>query len=347
MIKRTCFLAAFAAMALANICWALDTVKTTKSTLAGRITAVSPVQITLEQSAGGTTKTIEADQVLMVYFDREPSELRTAKTHLLAGRYPESLAALERIKADDSGRPEIRQDIDFYKALCRTKLALSGNGKIADAGRLMKSFADGERDSFHYFEASETVGDLLTAVGQYAPAVEYYQRLERAPWPAVQMRGAAAVGRALLPQGKTDEAAAAFDRVVALESNDAAAERQRTFAKLGKAAAMVADKKPAEAIIIVEEVLQTADPEDASLLAMAYNVLGTAHRQAGQVNEALLAFLHVEELYPSVWDARAEALANLAELWGQVRRAQRAEQARQTLRQEYSESPWAKKAAAP
>ena len=79
-------------------------------------------------------------------------------------------------------------------------------------------------------------------------------------------------------------------------------------------------------------------------MARAYNVLGTAYRQTGRTQEALLAFLHVDVLYPSVPEAHAEALANLADLWQQVHQNERANRARKTLEEEYPDSPWTKKA---
>ena len=157
------------------------------------------------------------------------------------------------------------------------------------------------------------------------------------------MRAGVAAGRALLSQGKPREAAAAFDKVLATEAEGDSAQAQRTAATLGKASALVALKKPDEAIAIVEEIIQKGDPEDAPLMARAYNVLGTAQRQAGRIKEALLAFLHVDILYSSVPDAHAEALANLAELWEQVHKTDRANRARQTLEEQYKDSPWAKK----
>ena len=42
-------------------------------------------------------------------------------------------------------------------------------------------------------------------------------------------------------------------------------------------------------------------------------------------------------------DAHAEALANLADLWEQVHKTERANRARKTLEEEYKDSPWAKK----
>ena len=92
----------------------------------------------------------------------------------------------------------MQQDVEFYKALCSAKLALGGSMKIVDAGRMVKSFADANPKSYHYLEASETVGDLLVALGQYPQAAEYYARLENAPWPDYKMRAGVASGRALL-----------------------------------------------------------------------------------------------------------------------------------------------------
>ena len=114
-------------------------------------------------------------------------------------------------------------------------------------------------------------------------------------------------------------------------------------ASLGKAAALVALKKPDEAIKLAEGVLEKADPEDAPLMARAYDILGTAQRQAGRTKEALLAFLHVDVLYAAVPDAHAEALANLVDLWQQVHKTERANLAEKAPMERYPESPWAKK----
>jgi tetratricopeptide (TPR) repeat protein len=343
-MKTRCWILAVAiSLAASSVSDGLDSIKTLERPLSGRVVGMSPVKVNLEQGASGSTpKEIPVNQIQTIFFEDESGDLKTAKLHALAGRYAEALTALERIKGTIA-RAEIQQDIDFYKALCAAKLALAGSGKIADAGRMMKAFADANTTSYHSFEAVESVGDLLLAIGQYAPAVEYYDRLDKAPWPDYKMRAGVATGRALLAQEKIDQAAEAFDKVIATEADGKSAHQQRDLAKLGKAATLVASQKPDEAIAMVEEVLKTADPEDAPLLARAYNVLGSAHRQAGRVKEALLAFLQVDLLYPSLPDAHAEALANLADLWGQVRKADRASRARKTLEEQYPDSRWAKK----
>ncbi len=317
-----------------------DSVKTMKSTIPGQITEITPEKVVL-RTISDETKEIPVNEVQTIFFDTDPTELRTAKTYVISTRYAEALAALERIKDDASGRPENLQDIQFYKALCAAKLSLAGSGKIADAGRMMKAFADANTKSYHYYEASETVGDLLVAIREYALAAEYYARLEKAPWPDYKMRAGVAAGRALLAQGKINEAQSAFDRVIATEAPGDLAESQRYAARLGKASGLVASNRSDDAIRMVNDVLKSADPEDVALMARAYNVLGTAHRQAGRAKEALLAFLHVDVLYPSQPDAHAEALFHLSELWEQMHKGERANAARKTLEADYKDSPWA------
>jgi tetratricopeptide (TPR) repeat protein len=343
MNRRCLILTVVASLALGGAVQAFDTIKTTGRKLSGHVRGMDSTKIDFEQGASsGTVQEVPVNEVLTIYYEAEPGDLTAAKNHVLAGRYSDALAVLERIK-EGPARREMREDVEFYKALCSAKLALGGSVKITEAGRMMRSFADANPKSYHYFEASETVGDLLVALGQYAQAAEYYARLDGAPWPDYKMRAGVAAGRALLNQGKAQEAAAAFDKVIAAEAEGDSAQSQRTAASLGKASALTAMKKPDEAIKIAEDILVKGDAEDAALMARAYNVLGTAQRQAGRVKEAILAFLHVDILYASVPDAHAEALANLAELWEQVHKTERANRARQTLEEQYKDSPWAKK----
>ncbi|MCE5266573.1 MAG: tetratricopeptide repeat protein [Planctomycetaceae bacterium] len=336
------------AMAWASPAVALDTIRTSTGAMAGRVTGMSATSVQLAQGTAGTTKYVPVNQIQVIHYEGEPRDLRSAKAQMAEGKYVEALAALQKIKEEPT-RPEIQEDVAFYKALAASRLALAGNGKISDAGRMMKAFVDANPKSYHYFEASEVVGDLLVAIRQYGAAADYYGRLEKAPWPDFKMRAAVATGRALLEQGKTTEAETAFDKVLATQGAGEAARRQRVAANVGKAAVLVAVKKPDDAVKLVEEILKQTDteanPEESPLVARAYNVEGAAHRQAGQVKEAILAFLRVDLLYSGVPDAHAEALANLVELWGQVHKNERANRARQTLQERYPDSPWAKKAA--
>jgi hypothetical protein len=321
---------------------AFDTIRTTKVGMSGHVVGMTSLQVELQlASAASVTKEVPVNQILTVYYEEDPEELIAAKKRILDGHFEDALAALGKLKKEPD-RKEVRQDIEFYRALCTAKLALAGVGKIADAGPMMKTFADANPNSYHYFEALELVGDLLLAVRQYGQAAEYYGRLAKAPWPDYQMRAGVAMGRVLLAQGKPAEAQDAFDKVLAAEGTGEMIEAQRKLANLGKANVLLAMKKPDEAIRLAEEILKSAGVHDEAIKAQVYNIEGTAHRQAGRTEDALFAFLHVELFYSSTPAAHAEALANLAELWEQLHKAERANTARKTLEERYKDSPWAK-----
>ncbi len=288
-------------------------------------------------------KEIPVNQIETIFYSEEPISLKNAKTSILGERYEEALNWLGRLKNNSIARKELLEDIEFYSALSTAQLAKSGSGKIADAGRMMIAFIKNYPDSYHFFQSCETLGDLLAANRSFSQAEEYYAKVAKAPWPDYQMRAGVAIGRALLAQGKSDEAMKTFDKVLANQNQDPLCQAQLQAAKLGKAAVLVAMKKNEEAVKLIDTVIRQANPEDAGTIARAYNISGNALRQAGKNKEALLAFLHVDLLYSSVPDAHAEALYNLAELWDEFHNTDRAIRARQILEQQYKNSPWAQK----
>jgi tetratricopeptide (TPR) repeat protein len=344
MRKRWAIWAVVLSLLAAGATQAFDTIRTKKVGLSGHVVGMTSVLVELQlPSTANAIKEVPVNEILTIYYEEDPEDVKIAKKHILDGRYEEAFTAISRVKKEPD-RKEIRQDVEFYRALCAAKLALSGNGKIAEAGRMMKAFADANPNSYHNFEALEMVGDLLLAVQQYGPAADCYARLAKAPWPDYQMRAGVAAGRVLLAQGKTTEALDAFNKALASEASGDMVDAQRKLATLGKAGVALALKKPEEALQLADDVLRNTTPHDESLRAQAYNIMGTAHRQAERNEDALFAFLHVELLYPSVPSAHAEALANLAQLWDQMHKAERANAARKTLEERYKDSPWAKKA---
>jgi tetratricopeptide (TPR) repeat protein len=323
---------------------AYDTVKTTQGNLSGRVSATSPTAVTLELSGvASQPKEVPVNKIVALLFDDDPNALRAARTHVLGGRYEEALAALEKLTVPPNTRKEIVEDIDFYRAFCRGQLALGGNGEIAAAGTELATFIRKHSSSYHWLQANEVVGDLLVSSGAFDKAETYYRRVAGAPWPDYTMRAGVAMGRAFLAQGKAAEADKAFSDVLAVNATGELADNQRAVATIGKARVESLEKKYEEAIATLEAVIAKADPQQVDLLAQAYNAMGTAQRSAGRPKEALLAFLRVELLYPNAAEAHAEALYNLAELWDEVHKPDRAVRARQTLQQQYKNSPWAKK----
>ncbi|NLY02872.1 MAG: tetratricopeptide repeat protein [Rhodopirellula sp.] len=334
MIRRSTSLAVVVWLAASAMVWA-DGIKTTTATLTGRITKVSATEVTIELSGGA--KQVPVNEIEMVYFDDEPTLLKTARVAAAAGRYEDALNALGKVAAADIKRAEVQQEMDFLKAYASARLALSGSGSITEAGSAMASFAKANPSSFHYLEAAEIVGDLLVAAGKYSAAQAFYSEVAKAPWPDYQMRAGVAAGRALLSEGKTDEAMKAFQQVLSTQATGELADRQRQIASLGAARCLTQSGKPDEAIAMVREIVEKADPEAMELHGKAYNALGAAHRKANRPKEALLAFLHTDVLYFTNPEDHVEALKNLAELWKELQKPDRAARAEQILRDQYKQ----------
>ena len=339
MKPRIILLAAAAWLSVGTLAWALDVVVTADGKISGKIAQITPTEITVDR--GGVSKTIAVNEIESVTFEDEPAALRNARYSCNNGHYDEALEAIDRVNADEVERPEIKQDIEYYRALAAAKAALpSGDGeRIADAGKLVFGFVRSHGESFHHFDACELLGDLLIAAGKPGPAKEFYGRVAKAPWPDYQMRAGVAMGRALLGGGKADEALPVFQGVIDTEAQGDAADRQRMAAKLGKARCLTEGKQINEAVKLAQEILEKADAEQSDLNAYAYNILGIAHRKAGRTKEALWAFLHVEVLYPSEASAHVEALQNLIPLWKELQKPERAAEAERVLKEQYGKTP--------
>lgn len=341
MSRSICLLTVFCgALAAAP---AADTVNTLhKGAQHGTITAVARYAVTLKR--GEFSEAIPTSQIASLRFDGEPAQLNLARSALDNGRYEEALRLLDKLAGEKIDRPEVRVEIAYLRAQGGARLALAGQGDLRDSGRALTEFVKQNPESYRYLSAVELLGDLLVAVKAYGKAAEQYALLEAAPFPEVQVRGAVARGRALRAQGKLDEAGVAF--AAALAKTEGASEpavvAARQEALLGNAEVLAAGGRTAEALGAVESVIAKADAEDARLLARAYNALGSCQRQNGQPKAALLAYLHTDLLYFSQSDAHAEALANLAELWNELREPERAAEAQQMLKQRYPNSAWTK-----
>jgi tetratricopeptide (TPR) repeat protein len=181
-------------------------------------------------------------------------------------------------------------------------------------------------------------------MGNYAPAQKKYEILAQSPFPSYRMRSGVLVGQTLLAQKKYPEALQQFQQVLAMKDETPEGKQQILAAQLGMGVASAATGKVDEGIQRIEAVIRDADPENARLLAQAYNALGASYREAGRTKDALYAYLHVDLLYGRIAEAHAEALWHLAPLWEAVGQDGEARKARQTLEEKYPSSRWAKEA---
>jgi len=347
MNQRGLILAAGLWLAAAATAWTYDTVKTQSETLTGRVKTIGRYTVVVAHGVTGVEKEVPVNEIVTIYFDDEPTSMKTARTYLLSGRYEDALDVLTKVDPAEVDRREVQQDLDFYKALCACTLALGGKGTIQEAGPLMRTFAQNNVNSYHYLEACEVLGDMMVAVGAFAYAESYYGQLEAAPWPDYKMRALVAIGQARLAQKTPEKLAAAqqaFQTVLADPAEDARAQSQKLAARLGLAQCLATDAAKRDvAIAEIEKIIANADVEEVELHARAYTTLGNALLAAGRQREALMAFLHVDLLYYTVPEMHAEALYNLVRLWEEMKKDERADSARGILLEQYKNSYWATK----
>jgi tetratricopeptide (TPR) repeat protein len=322
-----------------------DTIKLRPSgTLKGTISGMTATEVSIDMAAG-KKKPVPVNEIDGIAYDGEPPEIKLARSEMANGNFDAALKSLDKIDAAKVTRSEIQQDLQFYKAVAHARLALEGSGDVRDAGREMLTFAKEHPTNYHYLAAAEYLGHLFAAADIPDQALAQYTVVERAPWPEYKLRAGVAKGRILVAQKKYPEALAAFDAVLKLAGGDAEgpAANEKLNAQLGRATCLAATGDADNAIKIVQEVIDKANPEDVEINARAYVALGNCYRQKpGAVKDARDAFLHVELLYPSSREAHAEALANLARLWNELGKPERALEATQTLKNRYANTPWGK-----
>lgn len=309
--------------------------------LTGTITKVSPTEVEID--ARGGVKQVAVNEIESISFTDEPMDLRTGRNRALAGQLEDGLALLGRIPAESLSSDLVKADLEFYRAYCQARLSLTGGGDKNAAAKALIDFVNARPQSFHYFEACQLIGDLAFAMGRFSAAMEYYQRIAKAPWPEYQMRARVLEARALVAQSQFAEALQRYDDVLKMPLDTAAATREKLLAQIGRAVCLAETGKPDEAQQIVEGIIRDNDPQDAVLFARAYNALGLAHLKAQRSKDALLAYLHVDLLFNSDADAHAEALYQLGQLWTTVGQSERAVEARSLLKSRYAGSPWAAK----
>jgi len=319
-----------------------DAVYTAKgSPVVGTITEMSRTEVTV--TVAGVARKVPVNEINRVTLADDPVELRRAREAMHEGQMEEVLEQLKNVTLGATERDVVRQDVAFHVAKANAVLALRGQGDSAEAARQMLEFARANQGSYHFYEVVELLGDLAVALGSYDNAINYYGQMTKSPWPELQLRGAVLEGRALQAKGDFAGAAAKYGLVIGSPVTAPEAEREKTFAQIGRAACLAEVGKPDEGLPLVEDIIAKSDPQDQVLFARAYNALGACHRKANRIQDAILAYLHVDILFIQDTDAHAEALYYLSSLWPQIDKQDRAVQARSQLKANYPGSAWARR----
>lgn len=299
-------------------------------------------KVTIETKT--SPREIEVHEITRITFKDEPTDLSAGRTQVLQKNYNQALADLKKLDGQKIDRAHIRQDVEFYKALCLCRLALAEGGDKKAASGAMLAFVSKAPQSYHFYEAAELLGDVAMASGNYADAVKYYggpQGLVSSPWNDYQMRANNATGRALIGEKQFEPALEKFTAVMNSAEATPEAVRQKNLAHVGRAVCLAETDKVEEAVTLLQDLVNKNDPQDVVLFARLYNALGRCYLKQNKTKEAVMAYLHTDVLFYADADAHAEALYHLSKLWSDVNKSDRAVAARNTLRERYAGSVWA------
>ena len=146
----------------------------------------------------GGSREFPVNEISRITFKDDPPELVSGRNNVLQRNYNQALTELKKLDGQKIDRAYVRQDIEFFKALCQCRLAMSEGGDKNAALTAMLNFVKAAPQNYHFFEAAEVLGDLSMSAGKWAEAAKYYGPIAATEWPDYQMRANNAIGRALV-----------------------------------------------------------------------------------------------------------------------------------------------------
>ena len=307
-----------------------------ETTLEGKIASTSADEIVLD--VDGQKKTLSTAAVRGTQYDDEPVALAAVRADLELGQYEDALAKLASLDAADvrSARAEVAAEIESLRALATGRLALAGSEKLATGGRAVLAFVQKSPTHWRYYEAVELLGEIFAKTGKPDEAEKQFAALEKAASPLVRARGKIARGTlALADAARLADAEKLFaDALAELDGADDAT-AVRTLAQIGAARVLAGQKRFDDAEKTLDAAI-AATPRDAlATKAAIYVAQGEIRVAAGRPRDAIVSYLRVELLYPSVRERRVEAVKALVPLWTQTGRPDRAADVRRTLKERF------------
>ncbi|QEF97275.1 hypothetical protein Mal15_13140 [Stieleria maiorica] len=313
----------------------LDRVYTHDSGTATSGTITSVTKNGIQLKVGANTRNFVEDEIRKVAFQGDPPPLSRAREFAIDGQYEQALDELKGLDFSTISRDLVKTDAAYYRLLARAKLALAGQGDRKAATAEAISFAGQNRDSFHFYSVAKLLGDLALAQKEHAKALQFYSALAQAPSTESKIESRYLIGVTMLEQDDIPGAEKAFSDVASVEVNSTSALRLKTLAKAGQAVALAKGGKGKEGLELADKLISELNPTDIEMSAKIYNAQGASYEAAGDIEGAILAYLHTHLMFSGQPDAHANALSRLVELWPKVGRTERAAEARQELQTRY------------
>ncbi len=306
----------------------------------GDVSGYTKTELTFKR--GTTEVKIPANEIERVRWEGEPPQLNIARNQEANGSYAEALEEYKKAQAGASA--SLKKDLQFMIARATVKSAQSNAAALDNGIKLLDEFIKANGDHYQYYPALKLLGEANLAKKDFPAANTAFGTVERAPWKDYQMDAKNLKARVLLAQGDVKGALTAFTAVTKMDAKTEPEQASKRAALLGSALCLEKEGKQKEAIAILNDVIKTTSSQQSPLLAEAYLRMGDCYRELGESKEALIAYLHIDVLFPTEPALHAEALYHLSTLWGKVQKPERGVEARAILQQQYPDSEWTQKA---
>lgn len=306
-----------------------STVQAAGSRVRGTIQSETPTEVTVDG------RPIPVDQIASISYTGQPPGLSLAEARESAGALPEAAELFGKAADEASGKDLIARAARFDRARLLAEIALADPAQVAPAVQALEQFLRDHPNGRQRGPALERLARLRLQAGEFDRAGATLAELARIPWAAD--RAAVLQARVLARRGQHAQALDALDRFLKGADADSPGALE---ARLARAESLAGLKKFDEAEAAAQAVIDAAGPEDAAVQAPAHNALGDCLRAANKPKDALLAYLHTDILYASDKEQHARALAAISQLWRELNRADRADEALARLKQDYPRSPW-------
>ena len=350
-LMRSLLLTAAALAALPLMTAQADEVfrRSEKKPVNGDVTLIVKGGVTVKPKVGADVE-IPSNDILQIKWTGAPPAYAIAVGDELGGRLQKAIDGLTKLQGEPKpDTPNYRTELQYLIARATAKLALADPARVDEAIKKLDDFKSKNADSYHFYEAMNYLGQLHMAKGDTDAAAKSFEALGSAPFNDYRMAAKLAVARQSLSKDDIAGAKSAFEEVSKMpsEKNNPNEESKKQEAQLGIAHCLQLEKNFPKAIELLDQVINQSAVDDYHVQAEAYLRQGDCLRASGKPKEALLAYLHIDTLFPTERAQHAEALYNLSQLWNTIQQPDRADDAATRLSTEFPNSPWTAKLRAP
>jgi tetratricopeptide (TPR) repeat protein len=307
------------------------TFKATGNRVRGTVISESPTEVKLDTPAN----TVPVDQIASINYNGQPPNLTLAESRASTGSLAEAADLFQKAAGEASGKEFIVRAAQFGKARALADAATADPTRAPQAIEALEAFIRTQANSRQLPAALETLARLGLQKNDFDRATKALTELAKVPWAAP--RAAILQARVLNHRGDYDAALSALDKLLANVPKDSPRFRE---IQLARAETLAGLKKFDDAESTVRSLIEAAGAEDVALQALAHNTLGDCLRAAGKTKDALFSYLYTDIVYGSDKEQDARALAQIVQLWRELRRDDRADELLERLKQEYPNSPW-------